>query len=253
MGGKVRCFIPCLVDQVMPEIGFAMIRILRHLGYSVEYDPAQTCCGQPGFNAGHWKESRQVACHCLDVFNSGDGPIVSPSGSCTSMMRHHYRELFEGHPRASDAARVGGQVVEFAEFIQREGRLDDLRGHYAGTVGVHKSCHAYRELGLRELPMALLRGIDGCELVEPEGEPVCCGFGGTFFVKFPPIAQSMGRSRLLSFTALQASVLVVNDPGCVMQLRQAAQREELPVKVLHTLEFLDLAMFPREAVSEPQR
>ena len=245
MSKSVSLFIPCLVDQVMPEVGVAMVRLLRHAGFEVSYNPDQTCCGQPGFNAGHRDEARKVACHCLDAFKDA-ACIVSPSGSCAAMMRKYYRELFEGHSRQQEAVAHGKRVFELSEFLAKEGKLEAFKGSFSGKVGVHTSCHTLRELGISEEPMALIRQID-CDIVEPETPPVCCGFGGMFYVKYAPVAKSMGRSRLLTFAELGAKTVVVNDPGCIMHMRQSEEREKLGLEILHTTEFLHQAVFGERA------
>lgn len=245
MSKCVSLFIPCLVDQVLPEIGMAMRLLLEHLGYEVHYDSRQTCCGQPAFNAGHREEALEVACHCLEVFADCE-TIVSPSGSCTSMMRHYYGELFAGHERAAEAQAHGQRVFEFSDFLHREDRVGELKGRWSGRVGVHNSCHSCRELGLKTEAFSLLSQIEGAELVAPPGDPVCCGFGGLFYVKYEPVAQSMGRSRLLAFQELGAELLVVNDPGCIMHLRQAAERHGIELQILHPAQFLEQALLGRQ-------
>ncbi|MGH7496806.1 MAG: (Fe-S)-binding protein [bacterium] len=235
---RVSLFIPCLVDQVYPEIGLAMANVLRRLGVQVEYDGRQTCCGQPAFNAGYRTEALQVANHFLNVFRA-KGTIVAPSGSCVAMVRKFYPILFKNHPREQEAAQLGPHVFEFSEFVVRRLGVTRLGAIFPRSVGFHNSCHSHRELHLQAEPLALLREVQGLQLVELEGEPVCCGFGGLFSVKFMPISSSMAQSRLQAFERAGAEAIVSNDPGCLMQMRKEAQARHSAVQILHLAEVLD--------------
>jgi L-lactate dehydrogenase complex protein LldE len=238
---KIALFIPCLVDQVYPEIGMAMVKILRHLGYGLSYDSKQTCCGQPAFNAGHRNEARKVAENFIDVFKEAD-TIVAPSGSCVAMVRNYYPVLFKNHSAEKLALKVSKQVLEFSEFLSRESLLSRLHGSFSGRVGFHNSCHSYRELGINEIPAQILKTIVGDELIELTGEPVCCGFGGLFSFKFDYLAANMGKNRITSFLNQNVNVIVSNDPGCIMHMRQEVKAEKYPVRILHLTEFLVQAM-----------
>ena len=237
----VSLFIPCLVDQVYPEMGLAMARVLQKLGFSVHYDSRQTCCGQPAFNAGHRDEARQVARQFLEVFHEA-GTVVSPSGSCTAMVRNYYPVLFPAEPEASRARAVGTSVFEFSEFLQNTGAIDRIDGHFEGRVGFHNSCHSMRELGVQGQPFAVFERISGIEWAQPQQEPVCCGFGGLFSFKFAAIADSMARTRLEMFLDAGTETLVSNDPGCIMHMRQEVDAKSMPIRIVHLAEFLDEAM-----------
>jgi L-lactate dehydrogenase complex protein LldE len=250
MTERISLFIPCLVDQVCPEVGLAMARVLERLGYEVDYDPRQTCCGQPAFNAGHREEALAVATRFVEVFGGGandggrgrdDRAIVCPSGSCAAMARSFFPALFRDHPLRERAVALGRRVHEFSEFLARRGDIERIDGGFRGRVGFHDSCHARRELGIRSEPRAILARLEGCELVEPGGEPVCCGFGGLFSVKFDAIAAAMARGRLDRFAELGAGVLVSNDPGCVLHLRAECRERGIGLRVLHLAELLDEA------------
>ena len=238
---QVSLFIPCMVDQIYPEMGFAMTRLLRGLGYTVSYNPEQTCCGQPAYNGGHLAEARRVAGHFVDCFE-GAGWVVCPSGSCTAMVRNHYDALFAGHAAHAAATALSARVLEFSEFCVRAGVVDRLRGRLSARVAFHNSCHSYRELGVTTEPFELLARVDGCEVCQPEGEPVCCGFGGLFYVKYNDISRSMASARLAQLLAPGVDMIVSNDPGCIMNLRQQAKIEGESVPILHLVEFLDRAM-----------
>jgi L-lactate dehydrogenase complex protein LldE len=238
----VSLFIPCLVDQVYPEIGLAMAGVLEHLGYRLHYNPEQTCCGQPAFNAGHRSKARKVAETFVDAFNDEAGAIVGPSGSCVGMVRNYYQVLFKDHARLEEALALSRRIFEFSEFLAREKRLDDISGKAAGKIGFHNSCHSYRELGLQDEPFDLMRCISGYDLIEVPGEPVCCGFGGLFSVKYEAIAETMALSRLEQFTSLGVETIVTNDPGCLMHMRQEAVDRGMDVRIIHVAEFIAKAM-----------
>lgn len=240
----VSLFIPCLVDQVYPDIGLSMAWILEKLGYHIDYDPEQTCCGQPAFNAGHTQEALSVARRFVDVFADKEC-LVCPSGSCVSMVRNYYPRLFDKQPDRARAASLAPKVFEFSEFLAREGKLDQISGTASGRVGFHNSCHSYRELRLDAEPKGLLERISGFELVPVQGEPTCCGFGGLFCVKFKEIAATMAKSRLGKFIDGAADVVVTNDPGCAFHLRREVATKGYPLRIRHLTEFVAEAMgFP---------
>jgi len=234
----VSLFIPCLVDQVYPEIGMAMVNVLRRLGVKLNYEPAQTCCGQPAFNSGYRDEALQVAEHCLEVFREAEA-IVAPSGSCVAMIRNFYPHLFAGHAKLAEAQALGKRVFEFSEFLVKQLGVVDVNATLTRKAGFHNSCHSFRELRLHEEPLALLRHVRGLELIVPPGETVCCGFGGLFSIKFEAIASAMTRSRLETFEQLGVETIISNDPGCVMQMRQEAKTRGNRLEVLHLAEVLD--------------
>jgi L-lactate dehydrogenase complex protein LldE len=233
----VSLFIPCLVDQVYPEIGLAMANVLRRLGVELNYDDAQTCCGQPAFNSGYKKEALHVAEHFVEVFRGAE-MIVAPSGSCVAMVRNFYPHLFAGHPKFTEAKALGQRVVEFSEFLVKKLGVVDVNATLVRKAGFHNSCHSFRELRITEEPLKLLQNVRGLEVVVPPGEPVCCGFGGLFSIKFEAIASAMTRSRLETFEQLGVDTVISNDPGCVMQMRQEAKVRETKLEVLHLAEVL---------------
>ncbi|MDZ7364126.1 MAG: (Fe-S)-binding protein [candidate division KSB1 bacterium] len=233
----VSLFIPCLVDQVYPEIGLAMANVLRRLGVKLNYDAAQTCCGQPAFNSGYKDEALQVAEHFIEVFR-GAQMIVAPSGSCVAMVRNFYPHLFAEHPKFSEARALGQRVFEFSEFLVKKLGVVDVNATFACKAGFHNSCHSLRELRIEQEPLALLQNVRGLELIVPPGEPVCCGFGGLFSIKFEAIASVMTRSRLETFEQLGVETVISNDPGCIMQMRREAKARGTQMEVLHLAEVL---------------
>lgn len=238
---RVALFIPCLVDQVYPEMGMDMVRVLEHLGHEVSYDGRQTCCGQPAFNAGHREESLAVATTFMDVFDGSD-TIVCPSGSCTAMVRNFFSVLFCDDERRERARALGGRVRELSEFLVSHGDVDRISGTFRGRIGFHNSCHAVRELGLHREPLSLLERISGCEIVTAGPEPVCCGFGGLFSVKFDAVAAAMAQSRIDVFVESGVDELVSNDPGCILHMRQECQARGIDLRIRHLVEFLAEAM-----------
>lgn len=246
MGEAVTLFVPCLVDNVYPEIGISSTLVLEHAGFSVQYYPAATCCGQPGFNAGQTDEARKVARRFVDTIPDDGAPLVCPSGSCTAMVRNFYTELFRGTEHAARAAASSKRVLEFSEFLVKRAPLERLTGRHTGRVAFHDSCHALRELGIRDAPRALLARVAGVDWVEL-GEPACCGFGGLFSIKLPKTASGMAKSRLEPFVARGVQTLVSNDPGCVLHLRKEATTLGHALEVVHLSEFLarSLSLVPR--------
>ena len=230
-------FIPCLVDQVYPEIGIDMVKILRHLGYQIEYNSHQTCCGQPAFNAGHRDEAQKVAREFIEIFSSAD-IIVCPSGSCTAMVKNYYPTLFAKDSHKEKASNLGNKIFEFSEFLAHENQIENISGVYSGKVGFHNSCHSYRELGIDQVPLEIIQRINGIDIISPPGEPVCCGFGGLFSFKFDDISATMAKTRIEMFTTLNVETIITNDPGCLMHMRQEAIDRKIEIKLLHLIEFL---------------
>lgn len=238
---KVSLFIPCLVDQVYPEIGLAMVQVLRYLGYDPTYNNDQTCCGQPAFNAGHRDEAKKVASKFVNVFT--DAPsIVGPSGSCTAMVKNYYPILFDNDPLKDNALKVSDNIYEFSQFLDSQNQIEKIKGEYSGRIGFHNSCHSYRELGIDKEPIKILKKIKGIDLVQLSGEPVCCGFGGLFSFKFAEIAATMAKTRIGMFTDLKVKTIITNDPGCLMHMRQEAKDRQIDIEIIHLCEFLAKAM-----------
>jgi L-lactate dehydrogenase complex protein LldE len=237
---RVSLFIPCLVDQLYPEMGLATAAILEELGYELHYDPAPTCCGQPAFNAGQRREALKVARRFVDALR-GEDPVVCPSGSCTGMVRNYYPVLFAGDPDEERARRLGARTFELSQFLWREGKIEEISGSASGRVAFHNSCHSLRELGVGPEPEAILSRISGYERVEVE-EPTCCGFGGLFCAKFPELASAMATTRLEGFLEKGADLVVANDPGCIFEMRQQVVLKAYSLRIVHLAEFVAEAM-----------
>jgi L-lactate dehydrogenase complex protein LldE len=235
---NVSLFVTCIVDQLFPNAGLAMAEVLERAGCKLSFPPDQTCCGQPAFNSGYRDEARQVARHFLNVFRDSEY-IVVPSGSCTSMLAHHYVELFADEPAYLDEARhLHGRVWEFSQFLTDVLRVEDFGARMEGVATYHDSCHALRELRIKDGPRRLLANVQGLELREMDLAEECCGFGGTFSIKFPEVSGGMARTKIDSIMRTGAEVVISIDSSCLMQLQGAIRRAELPIRTMHLAEVL---------------
>jgi len=238
MPKRVSLFVTCVVDQLFPEVGLATADILERLGYTVDFPENQTCCGQPAFNSGYRKEAREVACRCIEVLRGAEYVVV-PSGSCTAMITHHFEELFGKQPEWLEEVRqLTPRVWEFSKFLLEVAGVEDLGARYDGTVTFHDSCHGLRELKIKEGPRRLLSHVKGLTLTEIDIAEECCGFGGTFSVKFPSISGGMSRTKIESILKTKADAVVGVDASCLLQLKGALSRAGLPVKTLHLAQVL---------------
>jgi len=235
---RVALFVTCLIDQFFPQVGESVVKVLRQLDVEVTFNPAQTCCGQPAFNTGYWDEARTVAAKVLNLFDDADY-VVCPSGSCTSMVRAFYPELFAADPAAlRKCLQLRDRFLEFSEFLVNVLKVEDVGASFPHRVTYHDSCHLLRELGVEQQPRKLLSKVRGIDCVEMEGYKVCCGFGGTFAVKFPEVSAAMGQDKLGFAAHTNAEYLVANDSGCLMHLAGMIHRQGLPLKTLHLAEVL---------------
>ena len=215
-----------------------MTEVLERLGYAVSFPELQTCCGQPAFNTGYRDEARRVARHLLSVFRDVEYIIV-PSGSCTSMITQHYEALFEEDDEARLEARsLAARTWEFSRFLLEVARADDVGARFDAVVTYHDSCHALRELRIKDGPRRLLGNVRGLILREMDAAEECCGFGGTFSVKFPEVSGGMARTKIEAIRKTEASAVVSIDSGCLMQLQGAMRRAGLSIRTLHLAEVL---------------
>lgn len=229
---RVALFIPCFVDQLTPEVGLDMVRVLRRLGCELEFPQEQTCCGQPAFNTGYWNEARPVAERFLQIFRNAE-MVVCPSGSCTTMVRNFYPELLAGTPRHEEAIRVGQRVFEFSEFLVKVMKVTDVGASFPHRVAVHDSCHALRELRLKQESRELLRNVRGLELVEMPYSEDCCGFGGTFATKFAAISAAMGDAKAGYAESSGAEYVTATDPSCLLHIDGILRRRGSKVRTIH--------------------
>jgi L-lactate dehydrogenase complex protein LldE len=238
MSKRVSLFVTCIVDQLFPKVGMAMAGVLERLGYQVDFPEDQTCCGQPAFNSGYRAEARSVARHFLDTFESSEA-IVVPSGSCTAMVTHHFAELFGKEPET--LARVHAlekRVWEFSSFLTDVAGVEDVGARLEEVVTFHDGCHGLRELGIRSAPRRLLACVRGLELREMLPAEECCGFGGTFAVKFAELSGAMARTKIEAIERTGARTVVSLDPSCLMQIQGALLRAGSSVRTMHLAEVL---------------
>jgi len=235
---RIQLFGTCLVDAIYPEVGEAVLQILKKCGVDFSFPPGQTCCGQPAYNAGYHKEARAAAEHFLSVF-TGDEPILVPSGSCAAMIKHHYPALFAGDPKLQAAiGRVGARVYELTEFLVQVLKVHEMPLSGKGRVTYHSSCHLTRTLGLREEPLMLLRAIKGMEFIPLTDATRCCGFGGVFMAKLPEISIAIAAEKADNVIASGADTVTGADSGCLMNIADALKRRGSTIKVRHIAELI---------------
>lgn len=236
---KVSLFITCLSDLVYPRVGQAMVRLLARHGIEVHFPEAQTCCGQPAFNSGYWEDARKSARTLLEAFDDSDF-VLSPSGSCTGMVRHYYPKLFQHDPELlAKAEALGEKTYEFTQFLVGVLGVTDLGAVFPRKVTYHPSCHGARLLGIKDEPASLLEQVRGLELVPLPHAEDCCGFGGTFAVKMSDISGAMVAEKSDHVLETEAEVLVGLDMGCLMNISGSLLHRGKPVKVMHLAELLE--------------
>lgn len=234
---NVQIFVPCFVDQLYPTVAFNMVKVLEKAGCTVSYNPNQTCCGQPAFNAGFWGEAKDVCRKFIDDFK-GSGYIVTPSASCTGFVRNYYGKLFENSPEKSSAAMLSKRLFEFSEFMINVLGVDDVGAELQGKATYHDSCAGLRECKIKKEPRRLLANVKGLELVELNDVETCCGFGGTFAVKFEPISIGMADQKITNATATGADYLVSTDMSCLMHLEGYAKNKGSKIQSMHLADVL---------------
>jgi L-lactate dehydrogenase complex protein LldE len=235
---RISLFVPCLIDQFFPQIAVSTVRVLRKLGVEVTYPEAQTCCGQPAFNMGYHDEARKLAERFVEVFSDAEY-IVTPSGSCGSMVRVFYPTLPIREQLKEPLEHVRKRTYELSEFLVNVLKVTDIGAAFSGRVTYHDSCHLLRELKVKDPPRLLLRSVKGIDFVEMEESDACCGFGGSFSVKFPEISTAMVEEKVKSIQKTGAQCVVAGDTGCLMQIGGMLQRSHIPVTTMHIAEFLD--------------
>jgi L-lactate dehydrogenase complex protein LldE len=234
---RVGLFVTCLVDLIRPRIGFAAVKLLEDAGCIVEV-PSQTCCGQPAFNAGDRATARAIAESVIIAFEPYDY-VVAPSGSCAGMIKLHYPELFaEDRHWKPLVDKFCGRVYELTSFLVDVMEVERVKAIYEGTVTYHDSCSSLRELGIKAQPRKLLASVAGLTLAEMQDADVCCGFGGTFCVKYPEISNSIVEKKALNVTRTGAPTLIAGDLGCLMNMAGKLQRMKKDVAVRHVAEVL---------------
>lgn len=237
MPRKVSLFVPCFVDQLLPEVAVDTVKVLRKIGCEVEFRKEQTCCGQPAFNSGYWDDARPCAERFVRVFRDAES-IVCPSGSCTTMVRKFYPELLKESPMRSDAIAAGQRTYELSEFLVKVAGVTDVGAVFPHTVTFHASCHGLRELGIREEPLKLLQAVQGLKLVDMPRYDECCGFGGTFATKFAEISTAMGQSKAENVMASGAEYVTAIDPSCLMHVQGMLGKNKFKAQAIHLASIL---------------
>ncbi|MFN3530440.1 MAG: (Fe-S)-binding protein [Bacteroidia bacterium] len=234
---QIDLFVPCFVDQLYPETAFNAIKVLEFLGCDVHYNPEQTCCGQPAFNAGHWDEAKLVGEKCIREFNASR-PMVVLSSSCTGMFRNYYGKLFHNTALHNQYKQMQKQTFEFAEFIFEHLPYNKLSARFSHSITYHDACSALRECGIREAPRALLGQVQGLTYSPLPNNEMCCGFGGTFAVKYEGISTGMADQKLQHALGTGAEYLVSADLSCLMHLEAFAKEQKLNIRTIHLADVL---------------
>lgn len=234
---NVQIFIPCFVDQCYPHTAFNMVKVLKKLGCDVRYNVNQTCCGQPAFTAGFWNDAREVAKKFLNDFQGGDY-IVTPGASCAGFVKNHYPRLFDNSSLHNEVKETGKRIFEFSSFLTQVLGVTNLGAKLPGKATYHDSCAALRELRIKSVPRQLLGHVAGLELVEMDDTETCCGFGGTFAVKFEPISIAMGEQKLANAVHTGADYIVSTDMSCLMHLDGIIKDKGLAIQTMHISDVL---------------
>ena len=233
----VQLFVPCFVDQLYPDVAFNTIKVLEKAGCTVKYNTQQTCCGQPAFNAGFWGEAKDVCTKFVQDFDGADY-IVSPSASCAGFVRNNYNKLFENNAFQSPAKKVANRIFELSEFLVKILNVTQLGAKFEGKATYHDSCAGLRECNIKSEPRTLLSAVEGLELIEMKDTDICCGFGGSFAVKFDTISVSMADQKIESAITTDADYLISTDMSCLMHLDGRMKHNGQSLKVVHLAEVL---------------
>lgn len=235
---RVALFVTCLVDFFRPSVGFATLKLLEEAGCTVEVPRAQTCCGQPAYNSGDRADTKAIAAQVVRAF-AGYDYVVVPSGSCAGMLRKHYPALFTDDPELGPQAEdLAARTHELVSFLTDVLKVEAVAGAFAGKVTYHDSCSGLRELGIKRQPRRLLKTLDGLTLTEMAEPEVCCGFGGTFCVKYPDISNKMVDAKAADIEATGADLLLAGDLGCLLNMAGKLKRRGASVEVRHVAEVL---------------
>lgn len=234
---QVQLFIPCFVDQLYPQTAFNMIKVLEKAGCEVNYNSNQTCCGQPAFNAGFWDDARDVCSKFLRDFNSGQ-VIVAPSASCVGFVKNYYSKLFDNSSLHNEVKAIGKNIFELSDFLVNKLGITNFGAKLNGKATYHDSCAGLRECGIKNEPRQLLSKVEGLELTELNDVETCCGFGGTFAVKFEPISVAMAEQKVENALATDAEYLISTDLSCLMHLQGYINNKNYKLKTMHLADVL---------------
>ena len=234
---KVQLFIPCFVDQLYPQVGMNTVKLLEKAGCEVSYNPNQTCCGQPAYNAGYMKEAKQVSEKFIHDF-SGSEYIVAPSGSCIGYVRGSFEEIFNNGSCHNEAKLIGKRSFELSEFLVDVLNFTNFGAALQAKATYHDACGALRECGIKSHPRTLLAQVKGLELIENKECETCCGFGGTFAVKYEPISVGMAQTKVNSALQANADYLISTDVSCLMHIEGVIKHQQLAMKTAHLADIL---------------
>jgi len=234
---NVQIFIPCFVDQLYPSVGFNMVKVLEKAGCTVSYNANQTCCGQPAFNAGFWGEAKDVCKKFLKDFR-GEEYIVAPSASCVGFVRNYYEKLFENSSHHPEVKKIRSRIYELSDFLVNVLQFTDFNASLNVTATYHDSCAALRECNLKQEPRILLNNVKGLQLVEMNDVETCCGFGGSFAVKFEPISIAMADQKVTNAAETKAEYIISTDMSCLMHIDGYIKHKGADLKVLHLADVL---------------
>ncbi len=234
---KVELFVPCFVDQLYPETAFNTVKLLEKAGCEVSYNAKQTCCGQPAYNAGYWEQAKEIGNKFLNDFSSADY-IVAPSASCVGMVKNGYNDLFTNTTVHNTCRTVQGTIFELSDFLINVLKRDYFGAELDGKAVYHDSCSGLRECKIKEEPRQLLSKVHGLEMVEMIDTDMCCGFGGTFAVKFDAISSAMAEQKVNNALAMEAEYIISTDLSCLMHLDGYIKKNGIPLKTMHIADVL---------------
>lgn len=229
----VDLFVPCYIDQMYPNTGWNVLKVLEKAGVEVNYNPNQTCCGQPTFNSGFWNQSKKLATKFIKDFPH-DRPIIVPSASCGSFVKNHYIKLFEGDKEMlTECERLQKNMYEITDYIVNVLNISDFGASFPHKITYHDACSALREYKLKDEPRTLLSNVKELELIEMEESTTCCGFGGTFMIKFPPISAAMTQQKVENAINTGAEYIVSTESSCLMNIESYIKKNNLNIKTIH--------------------
>lgn len=234
---NVQLFIPCFVDQLYPQTAFNMVKVLKKAGCKVDYNVDQTCCGQPAFNAGFWDDAKAVCGKFLDDF-SGSDYIVAPSASCVGFVRNYYSKLFDNSSRHNEVKELHKRTYEFTEFMVNVLKVENIGASFHTKATYHDSCAGLRECRIKQEPRKLLSNVEGLQLVEMNEVETCCGFGGTFAVKFDSISIGMADQKAGNAKETGAECIISTDHSCLMHLDGYIKKKGLGLQTMHIADVL---------------
>jgi L-lactate dehydrogenase complex protein LldE len=234
---EVDIFIPCFIDQLFPETGFNMVKLLERLDIQVNYNTKQTCCGQMAFNSGYWDEAQELGEKFIKDFSTGN-KVVGPSASCISMVKNHYPKLFHNTSKHNELKELRSNIIEISDFLVNHLHITNFGAVFPHKVTIHDSCAAKREYGLTHEVRTLLANVKGIEIVEMPESDTCCGFGGTFSVKDEAISTAMGQQKVENAMSTGAEYIVSTESSCLLHIDAYIKKHNLPIKTIHIVDIL---------------